>query len=45
MRSISREYYKRQIARTARMFEMPPPGGDAVVDVGGIQTERRLHQE
>jgi len=43
--SINQEYYKRQIVRTACMLEMPPPGRNVIVDVGGIQTERRLHQE
>ena len=27
------------------MLKVPPPRRDVVVDVGGVQTKRRLHQE
>lgn len=45
MKLISQEYRTLRVNRTARMFEMPPPGRNVVVDVGGVQPEWRLHQK
>ena len=45
MELINQECHTRQIIHTACISGMPPPGGDAIVDVGGVQTKQWFHQE